>query len=175
MWRQPIGAGWSAFAAVNGYAVTMEQRDEQELTTCYEISSGQLVWANGVEARHATTIGGIGPRSTPTIHEGRVYCLGATGVFRCLDGSDGTELWRHDLQQEFGVQDESQGVAWGCAAAPLIVDQLVIVPAGGPADGRKYSLVAYDRISVQSVGGRVLTRSATRRPRSPTCPASRRS
>src|SRR5262249_33825559 len=24
LWKRPIGAGWSAFAAVNGYAVTME-------------------------------------------------------------------------------------------------------------------------------------------------------
>jgi len=151
LWRQPIGAGWSAFSAVNGYAVTMEQRDDQELTTCYEVSSGRLIWANAVTTRHETTVGGVGPRSTPTIHEGRVYCLGATGVFRCLDGSNGQELWRHDLQQEFGVQDESQGIAWGRSASPLIVGSLVVVPAGGPFGGRKFSLVAYDRISGEEV------------------------
>ncbi|MEE8523414.1 MAG: hypothetical protein V3T72_05745 [Thermoanaerobaculia bacterium] len=30
VWRQPIGAGWSGFAVVNGYAVTMEQRGDEE-------------------------------------------------------------------------------------------------------------------------------------------------
>src|SRR5690606_31814784 len=35
VWRQPIGAGWGAFSAVNGYAVTMEQRDQAEMITCY--------------------------------------------------------------------------------------------------------------------------------------------
>ena len=147
IWKQPIGAGWSAFSAVNGYAVTLEQRGDQELTTCYEISSGRLIWANGVPTRHETTVGGVGPRSTPTIHEGRVYCLGATGLFRCLDGADGTELWRHDLLQEFQVQQEGQGVAWGRSASPLIVGPLVVVPAGGPWDGPQHSLVAYDRVT----------------------------
>jgi len=30
VWRNPIGAGWSAFSVVNGFAVTMEQRGEDE-------------------------------------------------------------------------------------------------------------------------------------------------
>ncbi len=31
LWRQPIGAGWSAFAIVGPYAVTQEQRGDQEM------------------------------------------------------------------------------------------------------------------------------------------------
>ena len=151
VWKQPIGAGWSAFVAVNGYAVTMEQRGDQELTTCYEIASGRLMWSSAVAARHETIAGGVGPRSTPTIHQGRVYCLGATGILRCLDGTNGRPLWQHDLQQEFGVQQESSGVAWGRAASPLIAGDLVVVPAGGAADGAKSSLVAFDRITGREV------------------------
>ena len=75
VWKIPIGAGWSGFSAVNGYAVTMEQRGAEEITACYEIATGELVWANSVTARHETVIGGVGPRSTPTIHAGRVYAL----------------------------------------------------------------------------------------------------
>lgn len=144
LWKIPIGAGWSGFAAVNGYAVTMEQRGPEEITSCYEVATGQPVWASSINARHETVIGGIGPRSTPTIHEGRVYSLGATGVLRCLDGSNGEELWRHDLLQMMGVQNDTSAVAWGRAASPLVVDDLIVIPVGGPADGAKVSLIAFD-------------------------------
>jgi outer membrane protein assembly factor BamB len=35
LWQREIGAGWSAFAAVNGYAVTLEQRGDEECGACY--------------------------------------------------------------------------------------------------------------------------------------------
>lgn len=152
LWRQPIGAGWSAFSAVNGYAVTLEQRGAEEWVTCYEIETGKPVWGHSIEARHENPLGGVGPRSTPTIHRGRVYALGATGVLRCLDGATGKLLWSDDLRKRYGV-DTSVGFAgtildetfvqWGRAASPLIVDNLVVVPGGGPA-GKAKNLVAFD-------------------------------
>jgi outer membrane protein assembly factor BamB len=147
VWRRPIGAGWSGFVAVNGYAITQEQRDTQELVTCYEIRTGRPVWASAISARHETKMGGVGPRSTPCIDEGRVYSLGATGVFRCLDGATGRELWRHDLLAEFAVTDELETIAWGRSGSPLIVDRAVVIPAGGGTPGSVASLVAYDKIT----------------------------
>ncbi len=146
VWRQPIGAGWSSFVAVNGYAVTQEQRDDEELVSCYEVATGQLVWARPIPSRHETFLGGVGPRSTPTIHEGRVYALGATGVLRCLKGENGEELWRHDLRAEFEIGNDA-GVAWGRSPSPLIVDNLVVLPVGGPAEGPYVSLAAWDKVS----------------------------
>ncbi len=147
LWRQAIGEGWSAFAAVNGWAVTLEQRGAVEAVTCYEIETGRLVWAHGAETRHASVLGGVGPRSTPTIHEGKVYALGATGRLWCLDGGTGRVIWHKNLWTEFGVPFRDDGtesaVSWGRAASPLIVDDKVVVPAGGPA-GDATSLVAYN-------------------------------
>ncbi|MDG2383626.1 MAG: PQQ-like beta-propeller repeat protein [Pirellulaceae bacterium] len=144
VWSIPIGAGWSAFSAVNGYAITMEQRGSEEITACYDIASGALVWANPVTTRHATVIGGAGPRSTPTIHQGRVYALGATGILRCLQGDNGLELWRKNLLEESGVTYDQASIAWGRSASPLVVDNAIVVPLGGPSDGAKSSLIAYD-------------------------------
>jgi outer membrane protein assembly factor BamB len=89
----------------------------------------------------------VGPRSTPTISGGKVYALGATGVLRCLDGSTGSLVWSHDLLADYGVKpgDDEKSIAWGRAASPLIVDQTVVVPAGGPRGGPHVSLVAYDK------------------------------
>jgi outer membrane protein assembly factor BamB len=151
IWRRSIGAGWSGFTAVNGFAVTMEQRGPEEWVTCYEIASGHPVWGHAIVARHENPLGGIGPRSTPTIHAGRVYALGATGVLRCLDGKDGSLLWDVDLRRRYfpqaadvaaaGAADEAL-VQWGRAASPLVVDDLVVVPAGGPR-GQATAVVAF--------------------------------
>ena len=152
IWRHAIGAGHSAFAAVNGYAVTMEQRGEDELVTCYDVLTGDLKWANGIKARHSQLFGGIGPRSTPTIHGGKVYALGATGVLRCLD-SGGSLVWSKNLLEETNSppgEDASQ-ILWGHAGSPLIVDNMVVVPGGGPTNGPKISLFAFDKLTGQKL------------------------
>jgi outer membrane protein assembly factor BamB len=143
LWKQPIGAGWSGFAARNGYAVTLEQRGDEEWVSCYEIATGKPVWGHAVTARHYNAMGGVGPRSTPTIHNGRVYALGATGILRCLDGASGTLVWQDDLLDRYGISQEDfeAMVNWGRAGSPLIVDDLVVVPAGGKK-GRAKTLVA---------------------------------
>ncbi|MCC7085986.1 MAG: hypothetical protein IT427_13365, partial [Pirellulales bacterium] len=64
LWKQPIGAGWSAFAVVGDSAFTLEQRGESELVTCYDVQTGQLRWLDSVKARHRNSIGGDGPSST---------------------------------------------------------------------------------------------------------------
>ncbi|HEX4147228.1 MAG TPA: PQQ-binding-like beta-propeller repeat protein [Pirellulales bacterium] len=150
VWRQPIGAGWSAFALVGPYAVTLEQRGPDELITCYKIATGELVWAQSTATRHESTLGGIGPRSTPTIYEGKVYAQGATGRLHCLEGATGRVVWEKDLLGEFGVASPAADmdcIAWGRAGSPLVVGDLVVVPAGGPTGGPFVSLVAYDRES----------------------------
>ena len=144
LWKRPIGAGWSAFSAVNGYAVTMEQRGEEEWVTCYEIATGKPVWGRSVKARHENAMGGIGPRSTPTIAGGRVYAVGATGILQCLDGGTGEVIWSHDLLEMYGLTqpEAEQEVMWGRSGSPLVVDDLVVVPAGGKSGSAK-SLVAF--------------------------------
>jgi len=155
VWRKPIGAAWSAFAVVNGYAVTMEQRGDQELITCYEAATGKPRWSYANPTRYETVLGGVGPRATPTIHGGRVYALGGTGWLVCLDGASGKLLWKRNLLTEFDkpVSEESVDLPFGRSNSPLILPAtpgaakgsgkgLVVVPGGGPA-GKRVSLAAF--------------------------------
>ncbi len=140
VWRNKIGAGWSAFAIVGDYAITQEQRDENELVTCYSVKTGDLVWAHADEVRWdpggTGALGYAGPRATPTVYEGKVFSHGATGIVNCLDARTGELLWSHDTLEKHGATN----VHWGKSGSPLIVDDMVVVSVGGPDN---QSVVAY--------------------------------
>ncbi len=141
LWRKKIGAGWSAFAIVGKYAITQEQRGENELVTCYEIKTGKIAWTHADPVRWdpsgAGAMGYAGPRATPTLHEGKVFAQGATGILNCLDARTGKVLWSHDTLKKHGAEN----VTWGKACSPLIVDEKVVVSVGGT---NNQSLVAYN-------------------------------
>lgn len=146
LWRKPIGAGWSSFAVVNGFAVTMEQRGEEEQVTCCDVTTGRHRWTASWNERFSVM--GVGPRSTPTIAGGRVYALGAWGHLVCLDGATGAVMWERELLHDLGLHwtTENDAVRFGRANSPLVTGSLVIVPGGG-APGRRASLIAYDAAS----------------------------
>lgn len=146
IWRQEIGAGWSGFAVVNGYAVTMEQRGELEMVTCYDVASGEMMWAHSVASRFETTLGGVGPRVTPTIDDGWVYAVSARGRLLALDGATGRPHWERDLAADYGLapEEEARQVRHGRTGSPLVVGELLVVPANGSQE-RPVSLVAYDK------------------------------
>lgn len=149
IWRRPIGAGWGGFTVCDGHAVTLEQRGDEEVVACYSLETGSPEWTATVKARHETVLGGVGPRSTPTIRDGVVYATGGTGWLHAIDGATGRVVWRKNVVDDLKIDAEAhrKAVAWGRAASPLVTESLVIVPGGGPlADGGgAVSLVAYDR------------------------------
>lgn len=138
LWRIRVGLGWSSFAVVGDRAVTQEQRGEMELVTCYAVKTGELQWSHSQATRFSESMGGDGPRATPTIRDGVVYALGATGHLHALDLATGKALWTRDTLKDA----ESGNIDWGKANSPLVVGDLVIVTAGlSPTTG----LLAYRR------------------------------
>lgn len=136
LWRQPAGGGYASFVVANGRAFTIEQRRAQEVVTAYDVVTGRELWAHGWNAEFHETLGGDGPRACPTWYQGRVYALGAAGELRCLDAESGERIWSRNILADNDVPN----LRWGMAAAPLVVDEKVIVLPGGPA-GK--SVVAY--------------------------------
>jgi outer membrane protein assembly factor BamB len=127
LWRQPVGLGWSAFAVSGDVAITQEQRGDDEAVVCYELRTGRQRWAHLDHVRFNETLGGDGPRGTPTIHESRVYALGATGILNCLDAPTGKRLWSRNILSDAGADN----ISWAMSSSPLVVDQKVVVCAGG--------------------------------------------
>jgi outer membrane protein assembly factor BamB len=143
IWKQPIGVGFSSFVVADGRAYTIEQRRQQEVVAAYDVTNGRELWKQGWNAEFTDSTGD-GPRSTPTWDNGRIYALGATGEFRCLDAKSGGVLWGKNILSDNGASN----LSWAMAAAPLIVDDKVIVLPGGTS-GK--SVVAYNKTSGQRV------------------------
>lgn len=150
VWDHGIGAAWSSFAIVGGLAVTLEQRDDQECLTCYQLLDGNLRWLKEHQGLHQNPLGGIGPRSTPTISGGDVYATTATGFLWCVDLDSGRVKWSQNLLEIAGWDQAAfeSAAPWGYASSPLIVDGLCVTALGGPLDSdSSASLVAFDALS----------------------------
>jgi outer membrane protein assembly factor BamB len=169
LWRREVGAGWSAFAVVGDYAITQEQRGEDELVVCYRVETGEPVWSHADKARFDPTdfqgnMGRQGPRATPTIVGDRVYTQGAQGMVKCLDARTGKRIWEVDTIATYKVDL----VVWGKSGSPLLVPagddgverDLVVINVGAPAterEGFDASLTAFDAETgkeVWSIGSR---------------------
>lgn len=148
LWRQQIGAGWSGFAVVNGFAATLEERDGRELVTLYDARTGAQLWQRDIGGEYNNVLGGRGPRSTPTIDSGNVYVLGVSGNLVALRGGTGDLLWKHDLLADYGVsaEEELEAMTHGRAGSPLIVRDMLISAVGG-SRARRVSVAAYDKHS----------------------------
>jgi outer membrane protein assembly factor BamB len=131
LWRIPVGPAWSSFVAAGDRLFTQEQRGENETVVCYDANSGGQIWEFTHPARFFESLGGLGPRATPTLSDGSVYALGAAGTLVRLNMSEGKKLWEVDLQQ---VAKRKEPPMWGFSSSPCVEKGLVIVHAGGKGD-----------------------------------------
>jgi len=136
-WKTPVGSGDATPALVGDRVYVFSRQGGDEVTTCLDAANGKEIWTD----KYAVApIGGPdsavhgGPRSSPTVAEGRVVTLGVCGTVSCLDAASGAVKWR---------KDDFQG-AWPrfhTATSPLVAEGLCIVQLGSERQG---GVVAYD-------------------------------
>lgn len=140
LWRQQVGGGYASMVVADSQVFTIEQRRGREVVAAYSLETGHQVWEHAWASRFSESMGGDGPRATPTWADGRIYAQGANGHLVCLSASDGQVLWQRNILQDA----RASNLTWGMSGAPLVVEDLVVVVAGGR--GGK-SLFAYDRLT----------------------------
>ena len=148
VWRARLGEGFSGISVSQGRGYTMYAQGNDEFVVCLETATGKILWQFRSDAKFPDYQGGHGPRSTPTIDDGRVFALSAHGKLYSLHEETGKVLWQRDLKKEYG----SKTPQWGFATSPLVEGDLLLIEAGGhpftnPGDSQ--NIIAFDKKSGQ--------------------------
>lgn len=143
VWKVPTKNGFSSFAVSGGKAYTQVNREidggPREIVVALDANTGKELWLadvgsgkyeGGGEAGTPDNNGGNGPRSTPTLNDGKVYVFGQFLVVYCLDAETGKLLWSRDLMKEHA----GRAIGWKNAASAVVDGDLVFVAGGGPGE-----------------------------------------
>ncbi|MCC7421344.1 MAG: PQQ-binding-like beta-propeller repeat protein, partial [Planctomycetaceae bacterium] len=150
VWRRPCGLGWSSFAVVGNRLYTQEQLGGEESVTCYHAETGKEIWRHADPVRLDTSLGGDGPRATPTVHDSLVYSLGGTGILNCLDAATGEVKWTVDIVKDAGIDGIADNTLdWGTSGSPLVDETRVYVNPGISRSKTDLNgaVAAYDRLT----------------------------
>ena len=129
LWRVPIGEGFSSISVVGDRIFTMDADKEKEYVLCADTRTGETRWRTPVDELFTNNFGD-GPRATPTIDGTIVYVQASKGNLAALNRENGEILWQKDLKEFGGAIPQ-----WAFCASPLVVDDQLIVVAGG-TEGR---------------------------------------
>jgi outer membrane protein assembly factor BamB len=137
-WKVTVGNADATPALVGGKLFVFSRQGDYEVIQCMDAASGATVWSNKYEALPATGPAGQhpGPRSSPTVADGKVVTFGVRGTLSCLEADSGKLLWRKD--------DVRGWPQFFTSMSPVIVDGLCVAELGGKTNG---VVVAYDLAS----------------------------
>jgi len=151
LWRAKVSGGFTGPAVAAGkvyvadYLTDGDVKKEvydrtnftgKERVHCLDAATGEPVWKYEYDCRYTVSYP-IGPRCTPTVHEGKVYFLGTEGNLSCIDAAKGTLLWSKDFQKDYGAKT----AIWGYASHPLVDGKLLYCVVGGAGS----CVVAFDK------------------------------
>jgi len=139
IWKMQVGIGHSSPVVVGRRVYLHSRQEENEVVRSVEAGTGKEVWQDKYEAQGATGAAGAhpGPRSSPTVADGKVVTFGVRGTLSCLEAASGKKLWRKD-----GAAGDWP--KFFTASSPIVVDGLCIAQVGGENNG---AMAAYDLAS----------------------------
>ena len=139
LWKAPTTAGLSSFSVAAGKVFTTILRTndgKKEVCIALDAANGKELWgtetgpvkySGGADSGAEGNRGGDGPRSTPTISDGKVYVFSAEMVLVCMEATSGKVAWSKDIKQEYS----GKNIGWNSALSPVVRGDLVYVAGGG--------------------------------------------
>jgi outer membrane protein assembly factor BamB len=135
-WKVTVGNGVATPALVGDKLYVFARRGDDEVTACLDANTGKELWTDKYPAKPATGAASQfpGPRSSPTVADGRVVTFGVRGNLSCLDATTGKEVWRKD---DF----PNSQPRFFTSSSPILADGLCIAQLGGEEKG---GIVAFE-------------------------------
>lgn len=155
LWKVRVGEGHSSPIVAGGqvilHSADSDQVDDEpavraktEYVTAYDAATGQVNWVGRMDKKPFKSMFGNGPRATPAVHNGQVFCFGVTGTFAVFDLASGKlRATQIDLVEEH----KGKVPFFGVSSSPLVIDEKVVLMVGGSEAG----LVGIDTTSYKVV------------------------
>ena len=151
-WSTPCGLGHSSIITSGKLAITMEQDQDQEILIARSFDDGQEAWRVAEKTKWHDMLSGTGPRSTPTLHNGKLYTLFSHGKLSRVDANSGNVEWSIQVTPESYEFPE-----WGLAISPLIWNDMIILSLGGEVSAVKaYSIKSGKKVWQSEVAGKAV-------------------
>lgn len=144
-WKKNVGIGTAGVVVSGDRAVTIGNRNGQDVVSCFNVDDGALIWDFAYENPFEERNHEGGSASTPTIDGNLVYTLSYNGHVHCLNLSNGSLVWKHNLLREF----DGEPPRWKYAGSPFIAGNVVILDSGSKGS----SVLALDRRTGEKVWG----------------------
>ncbi len=129
-WSVPVGSGYSGPTVAKGKVYLTDLKNDSIQTEgilCFDEKSGEKIWEQRYECDYISVGYPAGPRASVVINNGKAYSLGTMGNLYCLNATTGKVIWDRDLNTEYEIRMP----IWGISAAPLIVDDKIIIQISG--------------------------------------------
>ena len=135
-WSTPVGLGAATPALVGDKLYVFVRQGADEVTLCLNAGNGDELWQDKYAAQEVTGAAGRhpGPRSSPTVADGKVVTMGVGGVLSCLNAATGKLAWRKDPFPEIVP-------SYFTSMSPIIVDGMAVAHFGGKDNG---AIIAFD-------------------------------
>jgi outer membrane protein assembly factor BamB len=131
-WKISVGFADATPALVDSKLYVFTRQGENEVLQCLDAATGKQFWQ--AEGYPAVVIAGPaashpGPRSTPTVADGKVVTVGVSGDIACFDAATGKLLWRNE---------DFKGAVpmFYTGMSPLVTSGICIAHLGGPNTGQ---------------------------------------
>ncbi|HEY2883178.1 MAG TPA: PQQ-binding-like beta-propeller repeat protein, partial [Pirellulales bacterium] len=132
-WKVEIGDGVATPALVDDKLFVFSRQANNEIVRCLNAATGDELWQDKYESLPimGSAAGFQGPRSSPTVADGKLITLGTRGILSCYDFA-GKLLWR---KNDF----PGTNPRFYFSSSPLVADGVCLAQLGG----NSAALVAY--------------------------------
>lgn len=153
LWSLSVGEGFGGASVIGNDVYILDRPDTgSEVLRCLDFKTGKEKWTHKYATKQVK-LPHAGSRSTPTIDGDYIYTLGRLGNVVCVNRKTRKAVWSHDVLSEYKLNETAR---WGYSSSPLVVGDIVIVPA---LNGEVGHLLGYHKRSgklawkVDDVGG----------------------